>query len=274
MAISASPLLIMSAKVSAIAGWLMPAANTEQLKNFRATLRLRLFDICSLPLQWILRSAYRFLETLPSSNDLSKEAFGSFLTRMDEDVIGRSLFHDSSAIKEHDAVGDLVRKAHFVCDQQHRDIGFPGKGPQHDQHFVNQLWIQCGRHLIEQHNPRLERQSPRNRDPLLLPTGELRWIAIDLVLQPDLREILCRRLFRRSAIRVLNEHQWFRHVAKRRHMREEIEVLKYHADAAPHLSEVPFIRRMKSPVALHMPQVLPAQSNGSVVNGSKGHENP
>ena len=78
-----------------------------------------------------------------------------------------SFLNDHTFINEHDPVGHLAGKAHFMGHDHHRHA-FLGQGLHDRQHFADHLGVQRGRGLVEQHDARLHRQRPGNRHALLL----------------------------------------------------------------------------------------------------------
>src|SRR5439155_27002624 len=77
------------------------------------------------------------------------------------------------------------------------------------------------------------RERAGNRNPLLLPAGELRWMDIGLVGEPDLRQQRATALPRRGR-RLLLHIEWpFDDVLERRAMRKQVEALEHHRHLRP-----------------------------------------
>ena len=55
----------------------------------------------------------------------------------------------------------------------------------HLQHLVDQLRIERARRLVEEQDARIRRHRARDRDPLLLPAGELARVGLRLVGEAD-----------------------------------------------------------------------------------------
>ncbi len=86
-------------------------------------------------------------------------------------LFGRPLLDHPALVHEHDAVGDLAGKAHLVGDHHHGHARF-SEAADHREHFADQFGIERGGRLIEQHQPRRNRQRAGDRHPLLLPAGQ------------------------------------------------------------------------------------------------------
>ncbi len=108
-----------------------------------------------------------------------------------------------------------------------------GQAPHDVEHLADQLGVERRGRLVEEHQLRLHRQRPRDRDPLLLAAGELGRVAVGLVGQPDLGELLAADRERFVLLQLLDPDRRLDDILQRGHMREEVEVLKHHADVAP-----------------------------------------
>src|SRR6266446_5743362 len=104
--------------------------------------------------------------------DLTDEGARPLVGRMLEDRGRRPFFDDGPLVHEHHAVGGVAGKAHLVADHDH---GHPAlaQGAHDREHRAHQLRIERAGRLVEQHDPRLERDRPRDGHPLLLTAGEL-----------------------------------------------------------------------------------------------------
>ena len=100
-----------------------------------------------------------------------------------EDLLGRALLGDLSAVHEEHARADLSGKAHLVRDDDHRDA-VAGEVGDDLQHLADHLGVERGGRLIEEQHIGLHRQRPHDGDTLLLPAGELGGIGVRLVLKP------------------------------------------------------------------------------------------
>ena len=147
--------------------------------------------------------------------------------------------NDRAGIHEHQLLADLAGEGKLVRHDHHCHAG--ARQVAHDgKHVAHQLRIECGSRLVEQHQLRLHRQCPGNRDTLLLAAGKLRRIAPMLVGKP-----YASKQFHR-ALPCLRERYPFHpdrrldNVLQGGHMREQIEVLEHHADALAHPRHLPF----------------------------------
>ena len=102
---------------------------------------------------------------------------------------GHALLDDPALVHEDEPVADLARELHLVRDDEHRHP-VTGQIAHHDQHLADELRIERGGDLVEEHHVRLHHQRPRDRDPLLLAAGELVRMLAGLLRQPDLLEQL------------------------------------------------------------------------------------
>ena len=87
------------------------------------------------------------------------------------------------------AVADLARELHLVRDDEHRHP-VARQIAHHDQHLADELRIERGRDLVEEHHVRVHHQRAGDRDPLLLAAGELVRVLARLLRQPDALEQL------------------------------------------------------------------------------------
>src|SRR5215475_8116858 len=79
----------------------------------------------------------------------------------------------------------------IMCDQNDRLPELPVQFPEHVQNDLRVFRVQAASRLIRQQNRRLRRQCPRNRDTLLLPTGQFGGFAAHLVLNHEQLKDLC-----------------------------------------------------------------------------------
>ena len=88
-----------------------------------------------------------------------------------------------------EAVADLACELHLVGDDEHRHA-VAREIAHHDQHLADELRIERGCDLVEEHHMRVHHQRARDRDSLLLTAGELVRMLTRLLRQPDAREQL------------------------------------------------------------------------------------
>jgi hypothetical protein len=146
----------------------------------------------------------------------------------------------------------------------------------HVEHLAHEFWVECRRGFVKQHQLRLHGKSPGDGHALLLPTGKLRRVYVELVRQPDLAEQLVGVGLRLLLLGLLDADGGFHHVLDGGEMREEIEELEDHPDLGPlpgyvarvHLVEdVPLLlvnpstRRRPQPAGVDLLQMVVQRSN-------------
>ena len=153
----------------------------------------------------------------------------ALIARRAQDLRRRTLFHDHSAVHEHDLVRHFAREADLVRDDHHRHAVLCERA-HHGQDLADQLGIERGGRLVEQHHARLHRERPGDGHALLLPAGELARIAVSLRGQADALEQRHCALARLRGRHFLHHDRSERHVLDHRDVLEEIEALEHHAD--------------------------------------------
>ncbi len=139
------------------------------------------------------------------------------------------VFKNSAAIHEQHTRTYFPCELHLVRHHQHRHAVLR-QGTDHFQHLADQLGIQCGGGLIEQHQHWPHRGGTGDRDTLLLAARQLRWTLCRV-----LRHAHPCKLFRSERARISKLHTKYtawpdRHVVERAEMSEQIEPLEHHAD--------------------------------------------
>ena len=105
----------------------------------------------------------------------------------------------------------------------------------HDaENFVGQLRIERRGRLVEQHHLGLHRERARDRDALLLAAGQARRILARLVCEVNAGEAFGAELGGLLARQAAHAHRRLDHVAEHGHVRPQVELLKDHAEVAPH----------------------------------------
>ncbi len=155
----------------------------------------------------------------------------ALVLRAGEEFLRVAGFDDHAAVHEDDAIGDIAREGHLVGDNDHghalvRQLAH-GR-----EHFANELGVQRGGHLIEQHHLGLHGERARNRHTLLLPPGQFRWVGVFLADQPDLPQLGPRPLDRLGARETQHMHGRLDDVGQHREMREQVVLLEHDADLA------------------------------------------
>ncbi len=100
------------------------------------------------------------------------------------------------------------------------------------QHLADELRVERARHLVQQHQLRSHRESPDDRDPLLLAAREAVRVVAGPVGQPEAAEQLKRLSLGLGPRRLQHLARRERHVAQDRHVREEVVGLEDDPDPA------------------------------------------
>lgn len=127
--------------------------------------------------QWIQKSPFRqrmAVAAAQGSFDAADELFGLY-KEVSTAAPERSDPTDAALVQEHDMVGDVAGKAHFMGDHDH-GAAFLGQGLHHFQDFADQFRVQGGGRLVEQHHLRFHCQCPGDGHTLLLPAREVRGV--------------------------------------------------------------------------------------------------
>ena len=141
----------------------------------------------------------------------------------------RPFLDDDAAVHEQHLVGHLARELHLVRDDDHRHA-FLGEAAHDAEDVADELGVQRGRRLVEQHQLRLHRQRPRDRHPLLLPAGQLTRVALRLVAESHALQEFHRALPHLGLRLAADLDRRLHDVFQRRHVREQVEALEHHAD--------------------------------------------
>ena len=143
-------------------------------------------------------------------------------------------FGDEPLVHEHHVVADLAREVQLVRDDHHRHPRL-GEEAHRREHLADELGVESGRRLVEEHHLRVEAQRTRDRDALLLPARELAREMGRPAQEAHLLERARRAFFGLVAAHALRRPERERDVAERRQVREEVELLEHHPDLPPEL---------------------------------------
>src|SRR5579883_2968599 len=169
--------------------------------------------------------------------DLADEGARALLRGALEDLHGRPLLHDHTLVHEHHAVGGGAREAHLVADHDHGHARLAQRA--HDlEHRAHKLRIERRRRLVEQHDPRFERDRARDRHALLLAAGQFGRPVMGAVGEPDPLQRAAAQLVGLGAALARHLAQRQGHVAERGHVWIEVERLEHHADALAGMIDV------------------------------------
>ncbi len=149
--------------------------------------------------------------------------------RVGEEYFRVAHFMHLALVHEHQLVAHFTGEAHFVG---HHDQGH-AVGSQlahHAEHFVDQLRVQRRGDFVAQQHLGRHRQCAGNRHALLLATGQAIREGVELLAQPDALQHLSRQLCRFGLGHLLHDLRGEHHVLAHAQMREQVELLKHHAD--------------------------------------------
>jgi hypothetical protein len=124
-------------------------------------------------------SVRRAAQPVSPVDDL-EEASGALVLRVDEHRLRWPLLDDDPGVHEDDPVRDLPGEAHLVGDDHHRHP-LAGEVAHDLEHLADELRIERGRRLVEQHHVRIHRERTRDRDALLLAARQVRRVGVDLL---------------------------------------------------------------------------------------------
>src|SRR6266511_2584274 len=115
---------------------------------------------------WPARETTAERPSPPSGENRAQERPSPLISRVLDQLAGEALLDDPALVHEDDAVSDLAREAHLVGDYDHRH---PGLGEPFDllEYAADQLRVERGGHLVEEHQLRPHRERARDRDALL-----------------------------------------------------------------------------------------------------------
>ena len=120
------------------------------------------------------------------------------------------------------------RDVRLVGDQHDRDAVAGERGEQR-HHLVAGARIEVAGRLVGQHQARLVDQRARDRDPLLLPAGQLAGMVVQAVAQADPFQRGRRALAARARVRARVDQRQL-HVLERGRAREQVEALEHEAE--------------------------------------------
>ena len=132
-------------------------------------------------------------------------------------------------VHKDNAVGYLTGKAHLVGYANHGHAFF-GQLDHRVEHLFDHLWVKRGCWFVEQHDPWLHAKRTGNRHTLLLSTGQLTRILHRLIRDLNLFKEVHRDLFGFFLGCFTHPDRRQRAVFQNRQMREQVEVLKAHAN--------------------------------------------
>ena len=153
-----------------------------------------------------------------------------------EDRVGWAGFGDAAGVHDVDRVRDVAGEAHRVRDDDHRLAGL-GQVGDHADHFGGHPRVERAGGLVEEDRFGLHRQGAGDGDALLLAAGELVGAGGELVGEADAVQELPGFGFALVAGAAEHVERAGEHVFQHVHVREQVELLEHHADAAAELAE-------------------------------------
>ena len=162
-----------------------------------------------------------------------EKTLGPRVLRRSENLLRVPGLDDGALRHEHDSVGHIPRKAHFMGHDDHRHA-VPGELPHDAEHLADKLGIERRGHLVEQHRLRTHRERACDRHTLLLATAQFLRKGIDLVGQPDVVEQRQGASADSLAIFLQDVNRRSHQVPEHAQMREQVEALEHHADSGSH----------------------------------------
>src|SRR5450756_212173 len=160
---------------------------------------------------------------------LAQETLCTLMLRMLEYPRRRSGLNDESLIHKNDTVRDFLRKTNLMCDDNHCHA-LVCKFDHHVEDLMDQLHVNGGRRLVEQHELRVHGKRTRYGHPLLLTATHLSRLVISAMRQPNLRQKLHCLSLGRLASSLLDDDRTQGDVLKSGEVRKHVELLEHHAD--------------------------------------------
>src|ERR1043166_1967685 len=140
-----------------------------------------------------------------------------------------SSIRDPSIFHEHDAIGEAVGEFVIVRDHHDRQRVFLNHVAQQREQLVPATGVDLPRRLAGEHRLRLVCQRTRDRDALLFAARQLRRPVLESIAKANTRQQLTRTGTALLSAQT-TECECERNILTRRHRRNQVEVLKNHAD--------------------------------------------
>ena len=103
--------------------------------------------------------------------NLCEKIFRAIRFRIRKKVFLAVVFDNEALVHEDHAMRDLAGKTHLVGDDHHGHA-LAGEVDHHVEHLADHFGIERRGRFVEQHRNRIHRQRARDRDALLLTTGQ------------------------------------------------------------------------------------------------------
>src|SRR6478609_3285663 len=183
-----------------------------------------------------------------SLENLGQEFACSRVPCLVENERGRPDLQNVAALHEDDGIGNFAGKSDLVRDDHQRRTG--ARQILDDvENLADQFRIERRGRLVEKQDLGAKRQRARNRHALLLAARELARISVDLVAKPDARQQFLAEPHGLVAVCSAHLDRRLNEIFEHSQMREEIEVLKNHADIGAAFQNI-FLLQFKERVAL------------------------
>src|SRR5438445_2872761 len=166
-----------------------------------------------------------------------EEVPGALVARVVEELGRGAGLDEHPLVDEVDPIGGLPGEGHLVGHDDHRRA-LVGQLLHHLQDLADQRRVESRRRLVEEEDPRLHRERPGDRDPLLLAARQAPWVLVALLRQADFREVLLRRRDRIGPGDALDPDRRLDQVVDHVEMRKQVELLEDHLGTEPDLPDL------------------------------------
>ncbi|MNP08724.1 hypothetical protein D3C76_1008040 [compost metagenome] len=158
---------------------------------------------------------------------------------------------------------------------QHGQVVLAAQPADHVQHLATQLRVQRRGHFVEQHHLGPHRQRPGNRHALLLATGQLRRVMLELVAQANHLQQLGCPFARLGRLHAQHLDRGLDHVLQGTHVREQVETLEHHADLRPHFAYMALVGdELRAVAPGHVGERFAIDFDHALVDALKRHQYP
>src|SRR5262245_11325297 len=168
-----------------------------------------------------------------SPQNLAQEQLRALVLGLTEEDVRLVYFDELAGIHQHHPVCDLAGKPHLVA-HHHHGHAVEREADHGIEHLLDHFRIERGGRLVEQHDLRLHAQRSRNRDPLLLPAGELGRIFVCLFWNANPTQIMPSGLIGLPLRHLTDPDGSERAIFERGQMRKQVELLEHHPNLTAH----------------------------------------
>ncbi len=157
-------------------------------------------------------------------------------------------------------------------DHQHGQVVLVHQLTDNLGHLADHFGVEGGSHLVEQHHLRPHGQGTGDRHPLLLASRQARRMFVGLLQHADHVEQIPGAVDRFLLVQAEHLDRRLDAVFQRRHVREQVEMLKAHADAGPHPPQVLVAGSHQFTVFLHVGQRFAVDVDDPLIDGFQCHQ--